>query len=569
MFYGYTKGQNAILRFSATFALSALLICCGQTGGLESSSQIEGKVTSATGPVSGAIVRIQTTERFVLSDSEGHFTINGLDASEGVSLSAWAEGFYIGGGEKALPGDNVEIELHALPAEDNANYTFTSSYKKNDSKKACEVCHTSPTPETELFPFDQWAQDAHSKSAVNERFLSMYSGEDLLGNKSPATRYGKLKDYPKMPLPPDLTQPYYGPGFRLDFPNNAGNCAACHLPVASINHAFEVDPRTATGVEKEGVSCDFCHKVWDAKLEKTTGLPAAGMPGVLSYEYRRPPAGKQFFAGPLDDVAPGDDTYREVYKKGQFCAPCHTAKFWDVQIYDSFGEWLASPYSDEKSGLTCQDCHMAPKGATQFTIGKEGGRKRPTRSVNNHLMRGPNDSAFLKATMEMDAKSSLTDGKLSVEVKLTNVFAGHHMPTGSPLRHMILLVEAKDENGNLLKQSEGSVVPKFGGEGDASKGYYSGLPGKIYAKVLQEWWTGTTPTASYWNRTRILSDNRIPALESDSSSYQFLAPKIDAARVEVRLVYRRAFIQLANWKKWELPDLPMLKKTLEVSAQNN
>ena len=27
-------------------------------------------------------------------------------------------------------------------------------------------------------------------------------------------------------------------------------------------------------------------------------------------------------------------------------------------IYNSYGEWLDSPYSDPKTGKTCQECHM-------------------------------------------------------------------------------------------------------------------------------------------------------------------------------------------------------------------
>jgi len=78
---------------------------------------------------------------------------------------------------------------------------------------------------------------------------------------------------------------------------------------------------------------------------------------------------------------------------------------------------------------------------------------------------------------------------------------------------MILLVEAKDTLGNSLDLVEGETIPQWGGVGDwrqevASKGYYAGLPGKAFAKILVEMWTEITPTGAYWNPTRLVSDNR-------------------------------------------------------------
>ena len=36
-----------------------------------------------------------------------------------------------------------------------------------------------------------------------------------------------------------------------------------------------------------------------------------------------------------------------------------------VEIDNSYGEWLDSPYSDPKTGQTCQDCHM-PNGGLRL-----------------------------------------------------------------------------------------------------------------------------------------------------------------------------------------------------------
>ena len=118
----------------------------------------------------------------------------------------------------------------------------------------------------------------------------------------------------------------------------------------------------------------FATRFRTSRVDPATGLPYENAPGVLSLEMMRPSSGCQFFAGPLPDVAPGEDTYSSLEKESLYCASCHTAKFWGTQIYDSYGEWLASPYSDPVTGQTCQDCHMPSTGATLFARAEVGGQ---------------------------------------------------------------------------------------------------------------------------------------------------------------------------------------------------
>jgi hypothetical protein len=94
--------------------------------------------------------------------------------------------------------------------------------------------------------------------------------------------------------------------------------------------------------------------------------------------------------------------------------------------------------------------------------------------------------------------------------------------------------------------------------GDPSDGYYAGLPGTAYARILQELWTEVAPTGAYWNPTRVLSDNRIPALGTDTTHYTFEAAGLEGPfTVRARLLFRRAFIELMDWKGWEVPDILM------------
>ncbi len=395
----------------------------------------------------------------------------------------------------------------------------------------------------------------------------MYLGTDIDGNQSPLTRYGYIRDYGRFPLRPNPNQPYFGPGYKLDFPDTAGNCAACHTPAAAVNAAYATNPTTVSGVGAEGVACDFCHKVWDVRLDPASGLPYPNMPGVLSFEFHRPPEGHQFFAGPFDDVAPGEDTYSPLQQQSQFCAPYHFGVFWDTTIYNSFGEWLESPYSDAESGQTCQDCHMPPSGATVFALPEKGAVERDPRTIFSHLMPGASDINLLKNAVSMTVTARREGEQVIVEVTIINDRTGHHVPTDSPLRQMILLVEARDRQGQPLVLQSGPTVPEWGGVGNPVDGYYAGLPGKIYAKTLMELWTGIYPSGAYWNPTRVISDNRIPAFGSDTSTYVFetyKASETSEVSVTVTLLFRRAFIELMEQKGWGVADILMEQEEISI-----
>lgn len=544
-------------------ALGIVALLGGCTG---STRSINGVVRADTEPVAGAVVRIQATERSVLTDVEGRFEIA---TDTDVSLSAWAPGYFIGGGDEHSPGAVVEIDLTPIPSDDNQDYVWLSAVDDpgTGEDRACAGCHSAAGTGLDVtLPVDQWLQDAHATSARNPRFVSMYAGTDLAGNKSPPTRYVQHPDYGRVPIRPDPTKPYYGPGYTLDFPDTSGNCGSCHVPAAAADDAYGVDPRDIGDTAAEGVTCDVCHKVWDVRLDDRTGLPGSAAPGVLTYEFRRPPEGHQFFAGPYDDVAPGEDTYLPLQSESRFCAGCHHGVFWGVTVYDSFGEWLSSPYSDAENGQTCQDCHMPPTGADTFALPEEGGMVRDPTTIPGHLMPGASDEALLRAAVTMNVTADRRPDRVNVDVEIVNDRTGHHVPTGSPLRHLILLVTAGDDDGQTLPLLNGPTVPDWGGVGDPVDGFYGGHPGTAYAKVLEELWTELSPTGAYWNPTRVLSDNRIPAMGKDVTEYNFAAPPDGDVRVEVMLLFRRAYIELAKQKGWNVDDIVMARETVVLSA---
>jgi hypothetical protein len=441
-----------------------------------------------------------------------------------------------------------------------------SAFSAAGEEGNCQNCHAGSDNSEIGMPFDEWVLDAHSNSTMNERFLTMYTGTDIEGNQSPLTRKTISRDYGAFPLPPDPAKSYYGPGYKLDFPDTAGNCASCHAPAAAVNTPYGTDPTMVSDVGEEGVGCDFCHKVWAVRLD-TSGLPYPNMPGVLSFELRRPAEGHQFFSGPFDDVAPGEDAYSPLQQQSEFCAPCHFGTFWDTTIYNSFGEWLESPYSDPDTGRTCQDCHMPAGLSDHFASLEMGGNLRDPETIFSHLMLGITDEQFMQDAVSLRAEGKRENSQVFVQVEITNDNTGHHIPTDSPLRHLILLVKAFDIDGNPLEQLVGPIVPRWGGEGDPTDGYYAGLPGTGYAKILEELWTEVSPTGAYWNQTRVLSDNRLAAMESASSNFIFNAEVDGPVTVEIHLIFRRAYIELMDQKGWDVPDLQIAYQKLILEIE--
>jgi len=541
---------------------------------------LTGQVVDSNGPIDGAIVQVQGTPLTTTTDPGGSFTLSGLGGAAPLSITAWAEGYFVGWvtldpqEPEFDPGQPVTISLKPLFATDNLQYDWFS-FEGVEGSASCGLCHRD---------YEEWLADAHSKAAVNPRFISIYQGSDVQGHEGQLTRWdreGKARI-------PDPSQGYYGPGYRLDNPQRAGNCATCHTPLASkisntnncgwsgchtdltAERALQVDdgviPLHLTGDAAEGISCDFCHKIGNVLLDPETRLPYADKPGILSMRLYRPEEGQQVFFGTLVDVT-RRVSYSPLQAKSEYCAPCHYGVFGGVVghnsvsggvvIYNSYGEWLDSPYSDPQTGKTCQECHMPALGVNYFVFPEKGGLQRDYATFHDHRMPGASDEQLLQNSVTMESQAQHQEDKLYVEVRVTNDQTGHHIPTDAPIRQMLLVVNAFDADGNRLELVEGPALPAWAGD-------YAGNPGKAFAKVLRDEWTGEIPTAAYWRPVTIVEDTRLAAMATDVTQYTFILPDAKIAEVEVRLIFRRAFYELAKIKGWDDPDILMEEATIHV-----
>ncbi len=543
---------------------------------------ISGTVADAGRPVAGAIVKMQGTSNQMTTGKDGAFLLHGegLGGSKVATVTAWAEGHFIGwvtlDPQKPIwkaGGAGVTISLRPLYASDNNQYTWNTS-------ASCGMCHRE---------YKEWQTDAHSQSATDPHFVTMYQGTNVRGQSGQPTQL--LNNFTA--LPPDPSKPYYGPGYRLDYPLISGNCSTCHTPMASHSAIDDncawagchtsatadqsaalgqgdirgVTPVGLEGVGTEGVGCDFCHKVGSVILDPKTHLPFPDSPGILSVKLYRPSAGEQLFFGPMTDVSRQPASYLPLETQSEFCAPCHYGVFGGVVgdmevtggtvIYNSYGEWLKSPYSAAETGKSCQDCHMPAPNTNFSAFLDKGGIPRDHTALHSHTMRGIADQSLMSNAVTMKSNAAHNGGTLLVQVSVTNDKTGHDVPTDQPMRSVMLVVEALGADGKRLSLSQGLTLPSWTGN-------YAGQPGKVFAEVLKDNWTGETPTVAIWRPVTVVADTRLAPFATDATAYSFNLPAGAAATVRVKLVYRLAFQQLEQQKGWNDPDIIMAEATIPV-----
>jgi hypothetical protein len=456
------------------------------------------------------------------------------------------------------------IALMKINAVDNINYSWSSAYSN------CGTCHAGQLGEG-YNEVQEWEQSSHARVFADPFFSSIYRGTNVNGHVTTSTEN-------------------YGPGFKLNYPDQAGDCAYCHAPAAILPSMEPTDltthyPRSA-GVNGEGVTCDVCHKVSGVLLEDE--YPSPDKPGIKALQFLR--VSNSFVFGPFTNILlPANDGSQKhsisscspVLSKSELCAACHYRSFNDVPIYNSYGEWKESKYGRNPRNAaykTCQDCHMSHMDVKNDTTPLSlrsacSETMEEYQSFDHNLMDvGPIDSGEVVPRLIRNAASlkvKLTyepdqDNSLNVRVEVENKKAGHKFPTDSPLRHLILVVTATDQFGFPLAQVSGEQLPDWAGMGSQNgvEGH-AGRPGIIFANLLVEETTNKSPTASYWNQIKYAfttedgknSDTRLVPGEPQVNNFSFAVPDFGEMHITVELIYRYAFFDLMDQKDWMRPDV--------------
>ena len=520
---------------------------CATTAGT-----VSGTVAGGGAPLAGARVRVQgCLGEPVLTDAGGAFTL-AVPAGD-VIVTAAADGYFIGcagtGAGSCSPvqagATGLAITLDAL-ATDDPSYGFREPTN-------CLPCHQDIV--------DQWGRSTKAHTNRNLWVDNLYNGNDITASGPPPDPvHPPFYAFLKRHNPEDPSRP-----------TRFGECANCHQPEYVGLDPTNSNYNAYTSADRHGVGCDFCHRIVDVDTSPT-GLTRPNLVDGKTTMLRTP-SQPGLVLGPLDDVTFNQDSvmragHASVLRSSRLCATCHedsadpqdthgnfTGTFTGPASQTTYSEWLASDFAAQ--GVQCQDCHMPPSGADKLCNVNGASVTRDQSQVRSHTFEGTTPD-FLRRAVKLRSFAAVSGDTLTVDVSITNDGAGHAVPTGVTLRHLILLVTATERGGAALtyldKDKNGQTVPNWGGIGDLAAGNFAGQPGKGFARVLvdnrffAENVLFTDATSAF--------DNRIAAGATDSSSYHFALPKNwrkRDVRVDTQLYYRRAFKPLADERHWNRP----------------
>lgn len=478
-------------------------------GALPDMFTVKGIVTDGKNPIAGALVLQGGGKPAFETQADGTFSIGMTTTIPGTPTVVAAKIGYRSNGVEffEVPNENVEIILHAIsPPDNHTSYPYgppgVGDAAIDNSTAVCGHCHTTLVA--------QFLTSAHAKSAKDPLVQDLYAGTANLdattcttiggvfrAGLSPGTELnvatkcyvggGVLPDLNGCGAPNSLScdDPYL---LSAEKPTQFGHCADCHAaglpgPTGGRN-LLEATELTF----QYGNHCDVCHKISDVDLTKPPGVAGrlviqrpretvTGEPGAKL---------RQAMFGPLLDV-PNEfmgGSYQPKFSQAIFCAGCHEQEqealvpgttlapnFQNgLPTHSTYSEWADSAWA--AAGTQCQHCHMPPNGDLVNTVDTTEPEKasitygfpRPAEEIRSHTFRGPlaGPSRLLDAALGMWLEAKIDNADLNVRVKLSNQGAGHALPTGEPMRSLLLVVQATACGKNLALKN-GLSLDDIGG----------------------------------------------------------------------------------------------------------
>lgn len=272
-------------------------------------------------------------------------------------------------------------------------------------------------------------------------------------------------------------------------------CLGCHAPMAGLIKDFSLRQK----VSWEGVTCDYCHSVQAVSLAGPNPKATVELSLVKS--------------GPLKDaVAPVHSTrFSAVHTSSLICAPCHEYRnSLGFPVLTTYSEWQKTRYA--KEGRDCQSCHMYSVAGPVVDprVLKSAGAK-----VNLHEMPGSHSIEQLNKTIKARLSTSREGDHLKVVVDVSNVAAGHYVPTGSPMRQLILEVTADPYGGQRFREE------------------------RIYRRTVADKQGKQVELEPYAfvGGAKTISDNRLAPDEKRTETFDFPIPAGTQAQVQATFWY--------------------------------
>ncbi|CAB3800609.1 hypothetical protein LMG28614_05226 [Paraburkholderia ultramafica] len=248
----------------------------------------------------------------------------------------------------------------------------------------------------------------------------------------------------------------------LNLPANASQSATAHA-VAGIDPW----PIEARRHEENGKICNVCHypaafnypDKMSATIEKPVPRQANQDRGLTCASCHLTPDGK--IRGPYGMVAPHETVADPDIRTSVACAYCHSeGKRIPGKQTQTFLEWREDFIKAGLGTQQCQDCHMprtVRKLAEDFDL--------PPRIVARHIWTGGHSFQRVSSALNLDIVQT-KDAKAELAFHVTNVGAGHSVPTGSNRRAVYLKAEVIDARGAVVASNEWMFAPWMLGRPD-------------------------------------------------------------------------------------------------------
>ncbi len=484
--------------------LLVLLACSDPSGAPESASPhahdsadtdasavpfpVRVRVTLDGAPAPGTLVlQGGGTERWT-TDAEGRATVRFDPTVVGDAMIVAAHpDARVDGVEVDGPADEeLVIALVRFDPRDNPLYTFASPGAGDLSTTTTAECgHCHPTLHGD------WWDSPHRTSASNPVVQDVYAGtaRAWADAETCATAGGGVWGPARTPGTGAADEACrVGPSVQEATGTNGG-CADCHAPGIDGELGGR-DLLDATGTAYEaGVHCDVCHHVAEVDMDAAPGV-AGRLHVVRPSEPGSPSLGlwQPLSFGPLPDVV--NPRMGAVHREATFhdadlCGACHELRApaadttrWpggEIPVHTTYDEWRASPFGTPGSEVPCQSCHMPPHPEVgnaadlynvydDVRVGITGGWERLPGAVRGHNWFGPRQraSGMLELAALLQVRPRRDGDTVDVDVDVSNIGPGHALPTGEPLRQVILRVEATCD-GRALAATGGDALADVAG----------------------------------------------------------------------------------------------------------
>ena len=459
-------------------------------------------------PVAGAwIMQGGRAEERILNEEDGSFTFVLEDPGWGISVLVAAKpGYRAIGMEYFIPGEPVTLRIYEIEAPDNLDYPYEEPGDGyNIDMEDCTHCHAILVRELLDSKHAQATrspllQDLYAgvNRALNDQTNCENAGGQWRQGLTPGTaNTAQSKCYIGGSVLGDLNENCGGENQLAcddpvitpeEAPTMFGSCADCHAPgINGIAGGRNLHEATGLAYEK-GVHCDVCHKVRDIDMSKPPGVGqrlVMGRPGDEGFNIFR---WRPVYYGPLMDVPIVNmgGSYQPKFNEAVFCAGCHQQEqpallpnesLDDVKwpkglpIHATYDEWLEGPYNQESTA--CQFCHMPERygraNATDLgTVENQSityGFVREPEDNRQHIFRSPlhGDPRLIDKALYTSIALTVEEQILNATVSVANIGCGHAIPTGEPMRSLIMVVEASTDDCGKLATIGGMTLSDTAG----------------------------------------------------------------------------------------------------------